>query len=175
MVPPIYLTLETKRLILRPFTLSDLDEAARLHGDPESMVWSLDGTLDRAQTRAKLHERMACQESHGFSKLAVFEKGCSGLIGYCGFAMAEIDGRPQPELGYRLKGSARGRGLASEAVGAVLSDAFTRLKMPYVLAFVDEKNAASRRVLAKMGFAYEKPIAQHGQPFLLYRLPAPKA
>ena len=64
---------------------------------------------------------------------------------------------PRPTLGYWLADDYWGRGLMSEAVGAVLAFAFERLNAPAVEATYLEENPASGRVMEKNGF---QPVAQ---------------
>jgi RimJ/RimL family protein N-acetyltransferase len=57
-----------------------------------------------------------------------------------------------PEIGFILSPAVWGRGLASEALEAILPRAFARFPIEAVTADVDPRNAASLRVLAKAGF-----------------------
>jgi RimJ/RimL family protein N-acetyltransferase len=57
-----------------------------------------------------------------------------------------------PEIGFILSPAVWGRGLASEALEAILPRAFARFPIEAVNADVDPRNAASLRVLAKAGF-----------------------
>lgn len=162
--------LETARLRIRPFILDDEAAAIAFFTDPDFMVWSLDGALSREGARSKLRDLIALYEERGFSKLILTEKASGCRIGYCGFGWEPIEGAPEPELGYRLLGSARGRGLATEAARAVIADAFTRVHMPFVRAIVEKANAPSRRVLGKLGLAYERRVLLRGRDLLLYQL-----
>ena len=58
-----------------------------------------------------------------------------------------------PELAYMLATALHGRGMATEAAGVVLADAYTRYGLATLHAVVDAPNGASRRVLEKLGFA----------------------
>lgn len=72
-----------------------------------------------------------------------------GSIGFFG-PPAEVDGVPEVEVGYGLVEEARGRGVASEVLTALLAnldDLGVRVR-----ASVEPENAASLRLLAKSGF-----------------------
>ena len=165
--------LETDRLVIRPFTPADEDAAVSFFTDPDFMVWSFDGAMSPDRARARLKELIALYEAHGFSKLAMADKNSGRLIGYCGFGLDTIEGRPTPELGYRLINEVRGTGLATEAARAVIADAFARLGMDFVIATVMAPNMPSRRVLEKLGLTYRRRVMLRERELLLYRLEAP--
>ena len=165
--------LQTERLIIRPFRPDDEAGAIELFMDPGFMVWSLDPPHSRDSARAKLQGFIDLHQAHGFSKLAVIARDGRSLLGYCGFALEPIEGPPAPELGFRLHPDARGKGFATEAARAVVEDAIARLDMPFVQAIVAEKNAASRRVLEKLGMNYRRNLMLHGHEWMLYRLDVP--
>jgi RimJ/RimL family protein N-acetyltransferase len=162
--------LETKRLLIRPFVPTDEPDAIDFFTDPDFMVWSLDGALSPDGARAKLHGLIDLYREHGFSKLALEDKASGRLIGYCGFGREDVEGRPVPELGYRLKGEWRGTGLATEAARAVVADAFERLGMDWVLAMVIEENMPSRRVMEKVGLVYQRNVLLHGRELMMHLL-----
>jgi hypothetical protein len=63
---------------------------------------------------------------------------------------------PEPELGYMLASAFHGHGLATEAVRAVLADAFGRLRLERIVAIVDVPNVGSIRVLEKADFDLDR-------------------
>jgi [ribosomal protein S5]-alanine N-acetyltransferase len=73
-----------------------------------------------------------------------------GSIGFFGPPTLSPDGVLEVEIGYGLVEDARGRGVATEAVGGLLAHA-DRLGVR-VRASVEPDNTASVRVLAKCGF-----------------------
>ena len=58
--------------------------------------------------------------------------------------------------------AAHGCGIATEAAGAVLADAYPRYGLAAVHAVVDAPNGASRRVLEKLGLADRGPVRVYG-------------
>ena len=166
------LLLESERLFIRPFVLRDKDIATALFTDPDFMVHSLEGPLSPEGALDKLQTLIDLYQTHGLSKLALVERRDRRLIGYCGFGLEPIEGPPVPEFGYRLCPEFRGKGLATEAASVVIADAFTRLQMLFVQAIVEESNAASRRVLEKLGMIYQRRVHFHEREWMLYRLEA---
>lgn len=165
--------IETPRLRLRPFTPADLDAFTALAADPEFQAWSLTGPLDADQAQRKLEALIALYETQGFSKWAIEMRQAPRIIGYCGLGLEEIEGRSLPEFGYRLAPASRGQGLATEAARAAIEDAFDRLGMSEIHAFAEPGNAASLRVLEKLGLSYLRDITLHGRAWRLYRLGRP--
>lgn len=55
-----------------------------------------------------------------------------------------------------------GLGFASEAVAATRDYAWTALKLPKLVAFIDPANVASIRVVEKVGFAFERDVMLEG-------------
>lgn len=166
--------IQTPRLELRVFEDQDLSKLAALLANPDFMKWSIDGPMSRSQARERLHDLLTCYRTHGFSKWAVWTKARPTLIGYCGLVSEIIDGRPTPELGFRLHPDYRGKGLATEAASAAVHDAFERLHLPRVYAFVEPQNERSQRVLERLGMASEREFTLKGRNYLLFRLDRPQ-
>ncbi len=68
-----------------------------------------------------------------------------------------------------------GQGLATELGAASVAHAFGPLGLADVVSFTLIENRASRRVMEKLGFAYEDEIEHAGLPHVLYRLSAASA
>lgn len=58
-----------------------------------------------------------------------------------------------PEIGYMLDPAVWGRGLAREAVGAVVERGFSVQRLPRIQADVDPRNTASIQLLERLGFS----------------------
>lgn len=89
------LPLEPGCLLLRPFTLEDLDDAhAVLDGHPD--VWHFDPGFARTreQRGAELHYRILQYEREGFGMLAVCTEPGAVLIGYCGLQTYVLPAEP---------------------------------------------------------------------------------
>ena len=65
------------------------------------------------------------------------------------------------EIGYSLVSLYRGRGLATEAVRALIDEAFSRGCLARLRAYCIPENSASREVLRRLGFV-ENGILPHG-------------
>lgn len=149
--------LETERLLLRTWSPADRDDGFKIWSDPEVMRYIGTGRPNESpdETSAWLARMIAHQERHGFCYWAIVEKESGQLIGSCGMVY-QLDGSLPIDFGYTLARSRWGRGLTTEAARAALHYAFERLRLPRMVASVDSRNVASRRVLEKIGFVFER-------------------
>jgi ribosomal-protein-alanine N-acetyltransferase len=88
------------------------------------------------------------------------------IIGSCGFARPH--GTEEIELGYLFAGKFWGKGFATEATEACLHYGFERLKFNEVIAITDLENAASQKVLEKIGFTKRGIEKIDGEDNLIY-------
>lgn len=162
--------LETPRLILRDFKQEDLDQLAVILANEQVMQFSPLGILSVTQVQAKIDGFIASYKDFGLGKWAVIVKESNTLIGYCGIAVEQIDQVDEREIGFRLDPEFWGRGLATEAASATIQYGFEQLKFPYILGIVEGKNAASVRVLKKLGMQYQRETLFHGIKMDIYHL-----
>jgi RimJ/RimL family protein N-acetyltransferase len=111
---------------------------------------------------------------HGFGLLAVTERETGRLIGEAGLQYLEEG--PDIEVGYTLARAAWGRGYATEAAGAILRWGFAGLRLHRIVAVADPANAASLRVLEKLGMGriglrecYGAVMAEHARSLGAWR------
>jgi [ribosomal protein S5]-alanine N-acetyltransferase len=166
--------IETPRLILREFRHEDLSELVPILSDPLVMKFSPTGVSSIDQVKNRIEGFIACYREFGFGKWAVIEKQNQELIGYCGIAVDQIDGRAEKELGYRLGSKFWGQGLGTEAATAAVRCGFQQFKLPYILGIVERANVASVRVLEKVGMQYQRPTIFHCLEMDVYRIDAAK-
>jgi [ribosomal protein S5]-alanine N-acetyltransferase len=156
--------LVTRRLRLRPLAHEDLDALSAMTRDLEVMRFVGDGQpLGRTATRHWIANATAGLADMGLGSRAVTLKDTGDLIGWAGL----IPSQPNIELIYGLAPAYWGQGYATEAAGAVLKTRAGRA----VDATIDPKNAASRRILEKLGFqVVGMEHDEHGLPTLRLRL-----
>ena len=155
--------LRTDRLLLRQWRDDDLDALAAIDADPLVMRWIGDGSVrDRAQTRDTLVRFQAAWASQGYGLFATEEDG--ELVGWVGLAVPTFlpEILPAVEIGWRLRRSDWGRGLATEAARAVLAFAFDDVGLDRVVSVCHVKNTASERVMTKLGMHLDRETAVPG-------------
>lgn len=155
----------TSRLTLRPLELADDAFILELLNDPSFIEHIGDKqvrTLEDARAYIDSGPR-ASHATHGFGLDCVELAATSRPIGMCGLLKRDV--LPVPDVGYAFLPEFRSRGLASEAVRAVLHDAKGRLALDRVAAVVSSGNAASIRLLERSGFRFQRMLALHdGEP-----------
>lgn len=144
--------LETERLILRMWTLDDAPAAFEICRDAEVMKYIGTGKPYETVEQAEEFTRRAAahQKANGFCRWAMVFKETREIIGSCGFARLPAIG--EIELGYLIRRKYWGKGLATEAAAACLRYGFEKLGFREIIALTDLENAASHRVLEKIGF-----------------------
>ena len=163
--------LQTKHLIIREFTIDDLDGLSSLLGNKEVMHFSLAGPLSREQAKDYLEKRILGHYAQfGFGLWAVVHSEEQRLIGYAGLMSQSIDGEDLIELGYRLDPKYWGRGLASEAALAISQYAFDRLQFDQIISIIDPKNIRSVGVASRIGMHYWKDSLFHNISVQIYAL-----
>ena len=149
--------IETERLILRPFTLLDLDDFALICADPEVMRFIGNGKpLGKEAVEELLTWIISQYEELGFGLFAVTLKENNKLLGFCGLIRQIIDDEPYIELGYRLDQAFWGKGIATEAAQSVKDYAFTQLNIANLVSIIHVDNMASKRVAQKVGLNHMK-------------------
>ena len=137
-------TLRTERLVLRRARLDDLDAIHAVLSDARAMrYWSTLPHRTVAQTRAWLTSMIEAPAAESDDFVVTLE---GAVIGKAGFWRL-------PEIGFILHPSHWGRGYAFEALQAVIGHVFATRDLPQIVADVDPRNAASLRLLARLGFS----------------------
>lgn len=162
--------LETERLVLRPFAAGDLDALAAIDADPEVPRHLFREPASRARSRARLAAHIAHWAEHGFGLWAVAPKASGALIGDCGLRW--LSRLEDVELHYVFARHAWGLGYATEAAAAALEHGFGTVGLERVVAFARADNAASVRVMRKLGMSFERSDNDRGADMVFYALSA---
>lgn len=150
---------ETARLILRPMRTSDTEAFFTFGGDPDAMRYTHCHTSLR-ECRRRLAAFEWQRRKLRYAPWAIIAKTDNRLIGWGGVYLDPFDPGWGPELGYSFHPSAWGQGFATELANACLEQADQVLGLPAVSAFAHPGNAASRRVLDKMGFVPVRTVPE---------------
>jgi RimJ/RimL family protein N-acetyltransferase len=172
--------IRTALLLLREWRDEDLAPFAVMNADPDVMRY-FTATLARAESDALAARIRREMKEWGFGLWAVESPGEAPFIGFVGLSRPSFDApfTPCVEIGWRLARRFWDKGYASEAAHAVLERGFGELGLREILSFTAAGNAASRRVMEKLGMArdqdedFEHPSLPVGHPLrrhVLYRL-----
>ena len=146
--------LETRRLVLRPFTEGDLDFIFRLFSDSETNRYSSSGDLATPEEARRMYEGYLRPGFPSHFRLATELRETGEVVGTLGlYRYSERD--RCAVLGYDLLRTHWGRGYMAEAVEALLCYGFSELGLNRVEATVDPLNLRSVRLLERLGFTLE--------------------
>ncbi|HDT6550632.1 GNAT family N-acetyltransferase [Serratia marcescens] len=144
--------LETNRLILRQWKVSDLEPFAKLNADPEVMKY-FPATLSYEESD-KLAWRFKedIELNHGWGIWATELKATNEFVGFVGLAHQpdRFDFSPCTEIGWRLSKNFWHKGIAKEAAEAALAYAFNMLKLDEVVSFTSIHNAPSENLMKRL-------------------------
>ena len=168
MVSGAGVSVETRRLLLRPMKITDVDAMLRIFADP--LVTASFGMppFERRQVRQWVERNLSHQSKFGYGLASVILKHNNLLIGDCGLEHADIDGEMVPELGYDFLSDYWHKGLATEAARAVIDYAFVELKLSQVICLIRIGNDRSRRVAERVGMALISELNRYGNKYWRY-------
>jgi RimJ/RimL family protein N-acetyltransferase len=153
-------TLPTARLRLRPFTDADADALFTLHSNAHVLrYWDSPPWTEPARAARFVEKCRRLSEEGSGARVAVDRAADGTFIGWCGLTQWNPDHR-SASLGYCLDDTAWGHGYATEAARALLQWGFDTLDLNRVQAEADTRNAASARVLEKLGFVLEGTLRE---------------
>ncbi|MFN0186188.1 MAG: GNAT family N-acetyltransferase [Aquabacterium sp.] len=148
-------TLKTARLILRPFAETDAAAIYALQSDARVLrYWDSPPWAERSRADAFLAACRQMEADGSGARLAVETRHNRSFVGWC----AAFHWNPAYRslgIGYCFAEPAWGKGYATEAVRGMLHWAYAALDLNRVEAELDTRNAASARVLEKLGFERE--------------------
>ncbi|MBA3236740.1 MAG: GNAT family N-acetyltransferase [Parachlamydiaceae bacterium] len=173
--------LETSRLIIRPFTLNDLQS---IHLILDQELKNSDFGNEGAQTLSERerwlqwtllsYEQFSKLNQPPYGERAIVHKDSNKLIGICGYVpcldcfeqLCDLhqDERPASQslsttefgLFYAISKSSQGFGFATEAAAALATYAFEQLHVKRIIATTTYDNLASIKVMRKLGMNFKK-------------------
>lgn len=174
-------TVETERLILRPWRSTDLVPFAELNADPEVLRHFV-SPLNRAQSGAFVSERIQPHfDRHGYGPWAAERKDTKQFIGFVGLMWQDFPAAftPALEVGWRLARAHWGHGFATEAAERSLQFAFNSASQTQVVSMTAVGNARSIAVMERLGMTrnadedFDHPRVPVGHPLrrhVLFRI-----
>ncbi len=151
-------TLQTERLVLRPFVEADIEMAQRLfEEDPE--VYRFDPGYPRSleQRAAIIRRQIEQNREDGEGTLAVTRKGTGELVGQAGLQLYVLPWQPfatpEVELYYKLGRAFWGQGYAREACRSLIDFAFRDMRLLRIVTVTQPDNQRSVRLLQCLGFS----------------------
>lgn len=153
--PALY---NTPRLLVRHLQPGDEPHLLAIYGDPAVAHWLGDGTpLTPALCSLWISVSINNYAVQGYGNCAVIERASGDFIGGCGIVHPPSDPpRQHPaELIYALRRDRWGQGYATEVAAPMLQHGARHAGLARILATIDPENAASERVLRKLGMVWQ--------------------
>jgi [ribosomal protein S5]-alanine N-acetyltransferase len=146
--------IQTERLLIRPFRLSDWPAVHTYTSDAEVMAFVPEGQMTKEQTRQFVADNAGPNATHH----AVDILAENQLIGHMTFHPWYA---PRIyEIGWVFHPHYHGKGYATEAAAALLRYGFESLRVHRVIATCQPENPASWRVMERLGMKREGHLRQ---------------
>ncbi|MBJ3813715.1 GNAT family N-acetyltransferase [Shimwellia pseudoproteus] len=163
--------LETPRLLLRAFRLSDFEALAATWQDPEMVRHIGNGEpQSREMSWGRLLRYVGHWQLLGYGYWACIEKASGTFIGSIGIQQAQRLCTPAltlPEAGWSLRPFAQGKGYAREGLSAVLAWADQALASD-ICCIIGPDNQPSIRLALAQGFQPGGSVRYHDNAVALY-------
>jgi ribosomal-protein-alanine N-acetyltransferase len=160
------LPLDTPRLLVREYTLDDLDDVAEILADPKVFWWEKE-PFTRERSRRWLEAEIDYVRRVGTGRYAIVLRATGRVIGGCGLVPRVVEGRPEVEVGYYLRSDEWGKGYATEAARACLEEARAR-GLGRIIALTHLDNVRSQAVARRLGMKPEREVVWAGLPHTLW-------
>lgn len=165
------MTIETDRLILRPWNEDDAEALYKYASDARVSKMALWPRHTSVEMSRRVIRNFFMTNEHTF---AMVPKETDEPIGCIGLVPAGDEHyRPLPnerEVGYWIGYPHWGKGLTSEALNALIEFCGKNLRLSFLLITIDAANKASERVAEKCGFTHFDDYDNDGTPSRAFRL-----
>lgn len=142
--------IDGERIRLRPIQLSDAEDMYEYASDEETTRYVFDAHQSLEDTKENIAKYFMAQP---LGKYVIELKEINKMIGTIDLRVEED--HKKAEMGYTLNKHYWGKGYTTEAGQLMLGLGFEVLDLQRVFAFYDHRNAASGRVMEKLGMTYE--------------------
>jgi RimJ/RimL family protein N-acetyltransferase len=155
--------IETERLTLRPFVEDDFDAMHAMQSDAEVQRYLYGEPKSPAESREYLKRKIASSawaEEGDWLGAAVIERATGTTVGDVSMHWVSEKDRTA-EIGFIFLPRHQGQGFATEAARAMLDWAFGAAGLHRVVGHLEARNAASARVLEKLGMRREAHFVEN--------------
>jgi RimJ/RimL family protein N-acetyltransferase len=161
-------TIETERLVMRPWREEDLDAYAEMCADREVMRYIGSGRpLDRDEAWRQIAIFVGHWELRGFGLWVVETKDEPSFVGRVGLWQPE--GWPGLEVGWALARRHWGQGYATEAGRASMEFGWKAVQAPSLISLIQPENEPSRRVAERLDMEIARREMLGANEVLVYR------
>jgi ribosomal-protein-alanine N-acetyltransferase len=129
----------------------------------------LGGLRSLQQTKEYIKRNLAHWEQYGYGIWVLRLRETGILAGRGGLRNNVLAGKDEVEIAYGLLPEFWNMGLVTEFVGAVVRIGFSEIGLSSLACITQPRNKASKRVLEKANFKFERDITHQDKPHLLFR------
>jgi len=167
--------IETARMVAERLRPGHQDELSLLLRDPRvaRTLWPGEAPPSEGQLLHILAEKLDHWERYGFGLWLLRDRATGAMVGRGGLQHTVVGRHGEIEAGWAIVPERWGEGLATELAHLCTGVAFGKLELERIIAMALPTNVASRRVMEKAGFAYERDVLYRGLAHVLYRAVRP--
>jgi [ribosomal protein S5]-alanine N-acetyltransferase len=160
---PAFMPLRTERLSIRAVGQTDLPDLLQVNGDSEVTRYLPYATWQSMDDARAWLARMQAMMDAGTGHQLVLERQADAKVIGSALLFKHEEPSRRVELGYVLGRTAWGQGLMHEATRALCAHAFGAMNLRRIEAEVNPANAASCKLLERLGFTLEGTLRQRWQ------------
>lgn len=160
--------LQTNRLILRELSVEDSKSFYELNLNPNVVRYTGDKEFNNIKEAMSFLENYNDYKINGFGRWAVIDKVSKDFLGWCGLKYDKE--KDETDIGFRFFEHYWNKGYATESAKACLEYGFEALNLEVIIGRVRAENAASIKVLEKLGLTYKKDFDFDGQKGFIYQI-----
>jgi RimJ/RimL family protein N-acetyltransferase len=163
--------IQTARLLCERLRAEHGDDLSKLLLDPlvSRTLWASPEPPSELEVMESMAAKIEHWERYGFGMWLLRDRGTGETVGRGGLQWTHVADERTVEAGWAIMPQRWGQGLATELANASVQVGFERVGLTEIVAFTRPDNIASRRVMEKAGFLYDRPITHFGIPHVLYR------
>jgi len=160
--------IETDRLLLREFILDDAEKFYQLNLNPNVIKYTGNAAFKSIEEAKSFLENYNDYKTNGYGRWAVINKESNEFIGWCGLKYGELEN--ETDIGFRFFEEEWNKGYATESAIACLKYGFEVLKLNRIIGRAMKENAASIKVLEKIGLIYETNCTFENKEAVIYKI-----
>ncbi len=156
------LDIVSERLVLRPLGVDDVSAFAAYRSDPgvaRYQSWDTTYSPADAERLVAAQQGVELGDPGPWLQLAALDRVSGALCGDCAVHV-ETDQPQTAEVGVTFAPATQGSGLATEALGAVVTRLFDQHGLHRVYARADDRNVPVHRLLERLGFRCEARLVE---------------
>ncbi|WIM38858.1 GNAT family N-acetyltransferase [Paenibacillus sp. PK4536] len=176
-------TINCEDVILREFTVNDLDAFHSLTWQPEIYKYLPDWNVSKEQRKDWLvnyeipeNKKLLDAISQGFGigdlclRLGIILKETQEFIGWCCSGIKEELSPPNREIVYAISKDYRGKGYTTQAAKGIINYLFENTNVEILSSIALLNNISSNKVIEKSGFIFQNIIKIDDKEYNYYQL-----